>query len=388
MGSLYKRKVREANGEWKELPTWWLKYYQNGRAVRESSSTKSERVARRMLRVREGDVERGIPVNPKMDRFMFEEAAQDLIHDYEANGKKSIRVLKQRIVKHLAPFFQGRRMAMIRPTDIRAYVVARQRSVIVTGRGKSRRERHPANGEINRELTTLKRMFSLAVESEKLVRRPHIPLLAEAPARKGFFDRDQVGAICGHLPSPVAAVVRFGYLTGWRIDSEVLTLQWSNIDWKGQQVRLDAGTAKFGEPRVFPFTDELEALLTQQRDEQARLQRQGRIVPWVFHREGKPIKSFIKAWRSACRAAGCPGRIPHDLRRTAVRNLERAGVPRSTAMAMVGHKTESIYRRYAIVDEAMTREAAAKLNNYTRGHTSGHSQAVNSPTGGPDRRIP
>ena len=107
MGSLYKRKVREANGEWKELPTWWLKYYQNGRAVRESSSTKSERVARRMLRVREGDVERGIPVNPKMDRFMFEEAAQDLIHDYEANGKKSIRVLKQRIVKHLAPFFQG-----------------------------------------------------------------------------------------------------------------------------------------------------------------------------------------------------------------------------------------------------------------------------------------
>ena len=235
MGSLYKRKVREANGEWKELPTWWLKYYQNGRAVRESSSTKSERIARRMLRVREGDVERGIPVNPKMDRFMFEEAAQDLIHDYEANGKKSIRVLKQRIAKHLTPFFQGRRMATIRPTDIRAYVVARQRSVIVTGTGMSRRERHPANGEINRELTTLKRMFSLAVESEKLVRRPHIPLLAEAPARKGFFDRDQVGAICGHLPSPVAAVVRFGYLTGWRIDSEVLTLQWSNVDWKGQQ---------------------------------------------------------------------------------------------------------------------------------------------------------
>jgi len=56
-----------------------------------------------------------------------------------------------------------------------------------------------------------------------------------------------------------------------------------------------------------------------------------------------------------------PGRIPHDFRRTAVRNLERAVVPRSTAMAMVGHKTEAIYRRYAIVDEVMLKEAAVKL---------------------------
>ncbi len=74
-----------------------------------------------------------------------------------------------------------------------------------------------------------------------------------------------------------------------------------------------------------------------------------------------PIKSFRRAWLTACEAAGLSGRIPHDFRRTAVRNLERAGVPRSTAMKMVGHKTESIYRRYAIVDEAMLKEGAAKL---------------------------
>src|SRR5437762_10692834 len=55
---------------------------------------------------------------------------------------------------------------------------------------------------------------------------------------------------------------------------------------------------------------------------------------------------------------------PVRLRRTAVRNLERAGVPRSTAMAMVGHRTEAIYRRYAIVDEVMLREGAAKLAAY------------------------
>ena len=67
-------------------------------------------------------------------------------------------------------------------------------------------------------------------------------------------------------------------------------------------------------------------------------------------------------WLSACRAAGVPGRIPHDFRRTAVRNLERAGVPRSSAMAMVGHKTESIYRRYATVDAGALHDAAAKLD--------------------------
>ena len=87
-----------------------------------------------------------------------------------------------------------------------------------------------------------------------------------------------------------------------------------------------------------------------------------RIVPLIFHRNGKRIRDLRRAWDSACTAAGCPGRIPHDFRRTAVRNLERAGVPRSAAMAMVGHKTESIYRRYAIADSGVLREAAAKID--------------------------
>ena len=81
----------------------------------------------------------------------------------------------------------------------------------------------------------------------------------------------------------------------------------------------------------------------------------------VLHGEGGPIKRFRRAWLTACKAAEVPHRIPHDFRRTAVRNLERAGVPRSAAMKMVGHKTEAIYRRYAIADESMLREGAAKL---------------------------
>jgi integrase len=85
--------------------------------------------------------------------------------------------------------------------------------------------------------------------------------------------------------------------------------------------------------------------VTEQLAEHERLKRDNRLVPQVFHRDGKPICDFRGAWKAACTAAAVPGRILHDFRRTAVRNLERHGVSRSAAMAMVGHKTESIYRR-------------------------------------------
>ena len=77
---------------------------------------------------------------------------------------------------------------------------------------------------------------------------------------------------------------------------------------------------------------------------------------------GKPIKSFRGSWQTACRKAGVPGRLVHDLRRTAVRNLERAGVPRSVAMKLTGHKTESVYRRYAIVSESDLGQGVEKLS--------------------------
>jgi integrase len=86
---------------------------------------------------------------------------------------------------------------------------------------------------------------------------------------------------------------------------------------------------------------------------EAAQKRTCQIVPWLFHREGKPIRSMHAAWRSACERAKVPGRLMHDFRRTAVRNFERAGVPRSVAMKLTGHKTETVYQRYAIVSERL-----------------------------------
>jgi integrase len=175
-----------------------------------------------------------------------------------------------------------------------------------------------------------------------------------------------------HLPEELRPVVKFAYITGWRAKSEVLTREWRHFDMKAGEIRLEPGTTKNKEGRTFPFTSELRTLIEAQHAEHERLKKRGKVVPWVFFRvvangrrgplRPKPIKSFSKAFATACREAGCPGRILHDFRRTAVRNLELAGVPRSVAMKLTGHLTESVYRRYAIADQRDLRVAVEKLD--------------------------
>ena len=109
----------------------------------------------------------------------------------------------------------------------------------------------------------------------------------------------------------------------------------------------------------------LRDLLIRQRERTDRKERQHkRVIPWVFHRRGRRILRIEAAWKTACEKAGCPERLFHDLRRTAVRNLERAGVPRSIAMKITGHKTEAVYRRYAIVNEADVAEGLGRLAGF------------------------
>jgi integrase len=208
----------------------------------------------------------------------------------------------------------------------------------------------------------------------RLVQRPHFPMLQERNTRRGFLEREQIDRICAVLEATkdggdsrktaaeLANVVRFAFATGWRTASEVLPLEWRNVDWSARCVRLDAHTTKNGEGRVFPFTADVETVLRAQLSEHDRLKAEGTLCPFVFHRNGERIKYFRAAWANACTAAGYPGMLVHDMRRSAVRTFERAGVPRSVAMSLVGHKTEAIYRRYAIVDESMQREAAARLD--------------------------
>ena len=361
MGSLYRPKYRAADGELKESAVIWIKYRDAlGVLCRESTKTEKEQEAKRLLKQREGAAVEGRVIMPRADRVTIAELAENLKADYAANGRRSADRLGFSL-DHLLPFFGTRRAVQLRSADVTAYRVKRQAE-----------EAAPAT--INRELAALKRMFSLAVKGERLQRMPYIEMLREHNARTGFFEREQFEAVRAHLPAYARPAATFAYLTGWRLKSEILTLQWRQIDFKGGTVRLEPNTTKNNDGRTFPMIPQLRVVLEAQRSATEALQRKtGSIIPWVFHwtKRGRQLKAFTKAWRAAVIAAGVPGRIPHDCRRTAVRNLERAGVPRSTAMAMVGHRTEAIYRRYAIVDEIMLREGAAKLAAYAEGKVLG-----------------
>jgi integrase len=215
-------------------------------------------------------------------------------------------------------------------------------------------------------------MFTLAMQGGKLMTRPYIPLLKETNVRKGFFEREQLQSIANHLPPYMRGIAEFAFVTGWRTPSEILPLEWRQVDMKTGEVRLDPGTTKNGEGRVFPFTKELRQLLERQQAMADSLKRErGIIALYVFcftigRKAGKRItdSGFNHAWDRARIAAGCPGRIPHDCRRTAVRNLVRAGVPERVAMQLTGHRTRAVFERYNIVSPGDLRDAAQRLDAY------------------------
>ena len=356
--------ILDEHGKPKRVPrtqNWFIRYYDaSGKAHDESTGSTKIGVAKALLHEREAAKGRGEPVGAHIGRLSYNDAVKAVEDDYAMNGRRTVDDVKRRVRLHLTPYFGGRRMSNITTDVITAYVVARQTAGAEVA-------------TINRELAILKRAFRLAVRARKLVATPYIPMLRENNTRQGFFEREQFEAVRAKLPAHLQPLATFCYWTGWR-RGEVTALETRQVDLKAGVVRLEPGTTKNDAGRQFHFGSlkELRDVLADQIASAERLSREhDRIVSTVFHQpDGTPIKSLRKAWAKACKDAGYPGRLLHDFRRTAVRNLERAGVARSVAMAMVGHKTESIYRRYAIVDEAMHREAGEKLNAFATGKSA------------------
>jgi integrase len=330
---------------------WWIKWSDaNGRRHCRTSGSTDRAVAGAMLREQVAHRDRGMPVLPDPRKVSVDALLEGLLAEYRTNGRRSLdRVALSRT--HLLRYFGGRSAAGVTGADVTYYADLRLKE-------------KAAPATVNRELAALRRSYRLAVRQGLLLLVPSIVMLREDNVRTGFFEPDQVERVCAALKrrEAEADLIRFCYYTGWRSRSEVFTLTWAQVDWAGGFVRLEPGTTKNREGRSFPITPALRALLERRLEFNRRCERsQGRIIPWVFHRKGQPIQSMKGAWRTACRKAGVPGRLLHDLRRSAVRNFERAGVSRSVAMKMTGHKTESVYRRYAIVSESDLREAGVRL---------------------------
>jgi integrase len=340
--------VDKRTGERKTAATWWVQYSVRGKRYRESSGSSNRNLAVKLLKDRLGAAAQGRPVGPNVDRTKFEDLARMLIEDYRANGRRSLERIEGAL-KHLRGFFGDHFALDITSDRITSYI-------------KWRQDEGAAAATINRELAALRRAFRLAARAGKVALRPEVSMLRENNRRKGFFEPSQYNALVENMPDYLKPVIRTAYITGWRIKSEILTRQKHHVDLNAGWLRLEPGEGESGEGRNFPLIPELRELLAEHLEKTGALELEtGQIIRWLFHKEGKPLGSFRKAWASACKRAGIVGKIPHDFRRTAVRNLERAGVPRSAAMAMVGHRTESIYRRYAIADEAMLKEGAVKL---------------------------
>jgi integrase len=338
---------RGAGSIYKRGKTWWIAYYSpDGRQICESAKTPDKVEARRILQARLGQIAEGRYIGPAAERVMVEELTEGLLDDYRVNGKKSLADVAIRVRKHLLPFFSGKRAHEVTTANVKAYIAHRQ-------------EEGAKNGSINRELAALKRAFNLALQAGRITRKPYIPMLAENNARQGFFEQWEYEAILAKLPDYLRPPVTFAYYTGWRLRSEVLKLTWQQVDLAAGTVRLEIGTTKNKDGRLIYLTDELRALLLDQWQQHLA---QDRDCSYVFPWRGRRVEKTNRSWNRACGEVGLVGKIPHDFRRTAVRNMVRAGIPERVAMQMSGHKTRSVFDRYHIVSDGDLREAARRLN--------------------------
>jgi len=315
---------------------WWICYRAAGKTVQESSGSTRKQDAVDLRESKRTQARAGTLV-PDARHVTFEDLLEMLKADWTAKGNRSTPN-----IGHIKEHFAGWKAQAITTDAVRAYEAQR----LAAGAARS---------TVNQELAGLRRAFRLAIEAGRLASKPVIKTPTPDNARKGFVTPQQFLKVADELPEWARGPWGYAYLTGWRCRSEVLPLTWNNIDWRTGVVRIE--TSKNGEPREFPFASypPLAGLL--------QTQHAAQDGPFVFHQGGERIQyeKFNKARRSACRRAKVDA-IAHDLRRTAVRNLERAGVSRSVAMSLTGHKTEAVYRRYAIVDSTAQREGVAKLS--------------------------
>lgn len=294
---------------------------------------------KRELRKLENSLDAGQSYESKTLDQMLELVEQD----YAVAGYRSIGPLKSRL-KHIREWFGNLRGRHIQDNDLFEYAAWRQRA-------------GAKNNTIRLEFQTILK----ALRMGKVHPLPEPPELKRPGPREGFFDDTMIRCVCRHLPDYLRPAAWFGYYTGWR-KSEVTHRQIKDIDFVAGEIRL--WTSKNELARVFPMdvVPGLRELLVEtiqaNHGDVAIVEGPiSRLTPYVFYRKLKSGKvrapvEIRKAWDTACRKAGYPGMHFHDLRRSAARNLENVGWPRSLIMQWMGHETESMFHYYRIVSAA------------------------------------
>ncbi len=317
---------------------WYIRYYlPDGRRIEEPTGTPVKQRALALLQKRLAERELGVSPAQDAKRLRYENIRQSLLDDYRMKGRKSLRngYITSGALTHLDRFFANTSVASITTDAIRRFIATRQ----AEGAQPS---------TINRSLALLRRMLNLARIEGRIQTVPHFPFLKENPPRKGFVTHEQFARLLAALPEQLKPLILFLYWTGCRV-GEARKITWEQIDLDKRQIVMYGEQTKSGQPRIIPLPDELIEILqaVPEPDRKGRTFYQG---------------SFRRSWARACSQAnlgrriktanGFPryqGLLVHDLRRSAIRNLRESGVPESVIMAISGHKTQSVFRRYSIV---------------------------------------
>jgi integrase len=334
---------------YKRGKTYWFRFVFNGRRVQRSTRQGDRDAAKTIegaYRTKLANKEVGLEEKP---RYTIGELLDRLKSNYELRGKASPQNLS--LIKIAKEEFGAKMGDALTADDYDAYVRRRQ---------KDREKKKAAKiASINRVGQVLRCAYRL-----QNVPYPRFSMPREQNARQGFFSPTETTSVLNALPDDgLRDFVSFGYLTGMR-KGEIASLRWEFV--RDGEIVLPGQYAKTGKPRTIPIEGLIADLV--KRRETARTFKQGEVVhlsQFIFHRgDGLRIMEFRKTWRAAVKKAGCPGRVFHDLRRTACRDMIRSGVPQSVAMSITGHTTIATFLRYDITNDEDQRNAMRATAEY------------------------
>jgi len=306
--------------------TQWISYSRRGHEFRESAHTKDEKVAEKFLKQRLKEREKPTFVGPKEERLTLDDLEAKILADYRKHNRRSACNVTH-CLKRVRKCFGFDSLVDITTSRIDLYQEAR----LSEGAARS---------TINREVACLRHGFKLLVQDRALSEAPVIKLLEGENIRQGFIEVGDFYSVIDNLyrtvhPS-VKDVLEFLYHSGWR-SKEVTKLEWQDVDVEGGMVRLRRENNKTKKVRMLPLIGELQNII------ERRLIDRRMDCPLVFHRNG------------------------HDMRRSATRNFRKAGLSENEGMAMTGHQTNSIYRRYDIIDEEDMKQSMEKVQTFLKG---------------------
>ena len=288
------------------------------------------------------------------DRVRVRDLLALVLEDYDVRGVAQAYISSLKVKSILNPKIGDIRAAKLSTSQVQQYIRDRLKTV--------------KPGTVNREMALLHRAYQLGFQHDPpLVGRvPHFPKLPEGEPRKGFLKPELYRKLLLELPEELRLLFVIAYHVGLRRGA-LLRTKWSQVDPETACIWMQGKRAnRKPEPVAVPVYGDMAKFLAIQPKES----------DFLFARGSRPIKNFRESWIQACQRAGVPNLLFHDLRRTAVRNLRRAGVAETVIMKITGHRTRSMFERYNITDQSDTQEAGRMAEEFLERQHQGLSQTL------------